>query len=201
MTNVSQISAKPPATTTSKPLSPELRELLASGQSADDALAAAANSPALIAEAQAALPGLWKQVDPAGDAAVVKMITARLPLYPQSQRSQDEWANWWGGYFRVLSDQPAAALEAGMCEWEKTDTSGFLPKPGQLLALVKQAAGPHWQALSRANRIAKLEPAVFVSAETLEERRQMAEQVRAALAPRPTAAESTDETTGPGLNP
>ena len=143
----------------------------------------------MIAEAKAVLPSLHRQVEGGGDAVVRNVIGRRFETYPQPQRSDAQWAAWFADYYDALSDQPGAAIEAGMRQWVRTDTTGFMPKPGQLLALVKIAAEPQWQALSRANRIAKIQPVSFVSAETLEERRKMAEAVRAAVAPKPPVVE------------
>jgi hypothetical protein len=199
--NVSPINAKPLASTTTAPLSLELSKLLGTGLSADDALAAATNSPALIDEARAALPSLHRQVEGAGDAVVRDVIGRRFETYPQPTRLPEQWAAWFADYYDALSDQPAAAIEAGMRQWVRTDTTGFMPKPGQLLALVKTAAEPQWQALSRANRIAKLEPAVFVSAETLEERRRAVAEVLAGLKPASAFSESTETDNTNGPNP
>ncbi len=199
--NVTPINAKPLASTITATLSPELNRLLGAGLSADDALAAATNCPTLIEEAKAALPSLHRQVEGAGDAVVRDVIGRRFETYPQPTRLPEQWAAWFADYYDALSDQPAAAIEAGMRQWVKTDTTGFMPKPGQLLALVKSAAEPQWQALSRANRIAKLQPAVFVSAETVEERRRVIAETLAALKPASAFSESTGDTTGPGLTP
>lgn len=129
------------------------------------------------------------------------VIGRRFETYPQPTRLPEQWAAWFADYYDALSDQPAAAIEAGMRQWVRTDTTGFMPKPGQLLALVKTAAEPQWQALSRANRIAKLEPAVFVSAETLEERRRAVAEVLAGLKPASAFSESTETDNTNGPNP
>jgi hypothetical protein len=184
MSNLTPIKNTPPGSTTTEPLSRALKQLLECERSADEATAAVLDDAQLLAETKAALPALWRRVDPAGDGAVQRVIASRFPIYPQPNRSAEEWVAWWGSYYRVLSDQPAHALEAGMCEWEKTDTTGFMPKPGQLLALVKTAAEPHWRALSRANRLAKLEPPKPATPESLEARRAMAENVRNLFQPK-----------------
>lgn len=141
---------------------------------------------------------LKRQVEAGGDDAVKRVLGQRFATYPQSHRSDEEWAAWWQDYLDALGDQPAAALEAGMRQWVKTDTSGFMPKPGQLLALVKAAAEPHWRALSRANRLSKMdspvEPAQYG---TPEERAALAAEVRAAVGIKPIPQTADDE---PGMN-
>jgi hypothetical protein len=184
MSNITPINASLPERTTSPELSPRLTQLLGSERSADDAIAEASNCPALIDEARAALPALHRMVEAAGDKVVRDVIGRRFSTYPQASRSDGEWVAWWADYQDALSDQPASAIEAGMREWVRTDTTGFMPKPGQLLALVKVAAEPHWRALSRANRLAKLEPPKPATPESLEARKAMAENVRNLFQPK-----------------
>lgn len=171
MSNISPINAKPPERITSPEPSPALRRLFDAGQLlGDDAERAARDCPTIIDEAKALLPSLQRKVEAAGEVVVRQVIGARLETFPQPQRSDAGWDAWWNDYFDALADEPAFAIEAGMREWVKTDVTGFMPKPGQLLALVKAAAGPHWRALSRAQRVAKLPPPRPLNTETLEER-------------------------------
>lgn len=174
-----------------------MRQLLGSGLSADEALQAATHCPALIEEARAVLPALHRKVEAAGDIAVGAVIARRFETYPQSQRSPEQWAAWWADYQDALSDQPAAAIEAGMREWVRTDTTGFLPKPGQLLALVKKAAEPDWLAVSRANRIAKIVPETRQWIEP-EDRKAFIAETLAGLKPASAFSESTDGISTPG---
>ena len=185
MPNITPINAKPPALKTTEQLSKGLKRLLEQEPSAETAIDLIASDPRMLAEAKAALPALWKRLDAGGDEAVQAVISKRLPVYPQGNRTREEWQAWWSAYYDTLSDQPAECLEAGMQEWVRTDQTGFMPKPGQLLALVKAAAEPYYRAVSRANRIAKIEPKPTPTPETLEERQRMAAEVRQLFAIKP----------------
>lgn len=132
------------------------------------------------------LPALRQQVEGGGDALVKRVMLERFATFPQPQRSEQEWEFWWRDYVEALADQPAEAIRAGMRQWIKTDTTGFLPKPGQLLALVKAAAEPHWRAVSRATRLAKAEPRRELSPDDLEARKAMAANVRQLFQPKET---------------
>lgn len=164
-------------------LSEALSLLLQSAGSVSDEIANA--SPALVAEAQGALPALRQRVEQGGKDAVRKVLIQRFATYPQPKRTDEEWSYWWADYEDALSDQPAQAIEAGMREWVRTDQTGFMPRPGQLLTLVKAAAEPHWRALSRATRLAKTEPKEEPTPETLEDRQRMAAEVRQLFAIKP----------------
>lgn len=127
------------------------------------------------------------------------VIGRRFETYPQPQRSDAGWVAWWTDYYDALSDLPAPALEAGMRQWVKTDTTGFMPKPGQLLALAKVAAEPDYLAVSRATRLSKLEREKPGIPETTEERLAMAADVRSLFAIK-TVQSAPDEASGPGMN-
>ena len=112
-----------------------------------------ASSPALLAEATAALPALREQATSrCGEAVVREVIGRRFALFPQPQRSDGEWAMWWADYYEALSDLPRAALEAAMAAYVKLPDSEFMAKPGKLLELAKVTPNRGAQAYARALR-------------------------------------------------
>lgn len=70
-----------------------------------------------------------------GDEGVRQVIGRRFALYPQPDRSDEEWAAWWADYLDVLGQVSWAALEAAMMSWVSNPASEFMPKPGKLLEL------------------------------------------------------------------
>lgn len=90
----------------------------------------------LLAEARAALPALKAVAEhKAGIEGVRRVIARRFTIYPQPQRSDEEWADWWADYMDVLADLSLASLEAGMRAYVADPESEFMPKPGKLREL------------------------------------------------------------------
>jgi hypothetical protein len=142
----------PLATTTTSGPSEALWRLLTTEPNAELAMNELARSPALLAEAQRFAHALTDRARPASRERIAQVISRRFATFPQPNRSDEEWREFWADYFHALKDVPAESLEAGMREWVGTDTSGFLPKPGQLAALCRREAEPLWKAASRARK-------------------------------------------------
>ncbi len=143
---------------TSGVVSPRLRELLeAQSGSEDAAIEEIVGSPVLLDLAKSALPILKAQAaQPAGEEGVKAVVGARFVTYPQPQRSETEWALWWGDWVTVCGDVSWVALEAGMQAWVKLADSEFLPKPGRLRELGRTVANPATAAWWLALRAVKL---------------------------------------------
>lgn len=119
-------------------LSPQLSSLLEGNGSSDEAVAAIATNPVLLTEAARALPDLKaKATEPAEYAGVRRVIGRRFALFPQPERSDGEWAEFWADYTDVLGDLPEGAVEAAMAAWVRRPDAEFLPKPGKLLELAR----------------------------------------------------------------
>lgn len=88
--------------------------------------------------------------DQAGEGGVRSVIGRRFALYPQPDRTEGEWAEWWASYVDTLSDVPYAALESGMLAWVADKASEFLPKPGVLRDLTLRSEYPAGRVYARA---------------------------------------------------
>ncbi|PIB91279.1 hypothetical protein CSW62_06635 [Caulobacter sp. FWC2] len=92
----------------------------------------------LLTEAARALPALKaRATDPAGYHGVKRVIGRRFALFPQPERSDGEWAEFWADYTDVLGDLTEGAVEAAMAAWVRRPDAEFLPKPGKLLELAR----------------------------------------------------------------
>lgn len=119
-------------------LSPQLSSLLEGNGSSDEVVAAIAANPILLTEAARALPALKaKATEPAGYAGVRRVIGRRFAVFPQPERSDGEWAEFWADYTDVLGDLTEGAVEAAMAAWVRLPDAEFLPKPGKLLDLAR----------------------------------------------------------------
>jgi hypothetical protein len=137
---------------------PELSKglsLLLSHGSPGEAAEQIAADPALFAECRDNLPAIQAACEaaliPAGEANVAKAIGSRMAVYPQPDRSDDEWVAWWSCYYDALADLPAKSIEAAMLDWIRSPAQ-FLPKPGELRELARKKAVPEYSA----NYVAKL---------------------------------------------
>ncbi len=93
-------------------------------------------APALLAEAERSLPSLLEAAtDPAGHIGVARAISAKFAIFPQPDRSEAQWADFWRDYVDVLGHLSESAIEAGMRQWVRSPDTEFLPKPGKLLKL------------------------------------------------------------------
>ena len=138
------------------------------------------SSPALYRECEAAYPAIERAMRdataPAGDAIVARIIGKRLAIYPQPDRSEDEWVAWWDAYYDTLSDLPEKCLEGAMRDWVRSPAQ-FLPKPGELRALAQKHGQPEYVAYATSRR-ALSRPLMTFSPEEVEARRaQVAEAI------------------------
>jgi hypothetical protein len=118
----------------------------------------------LLDEVRAALPALQRiATATAGEDGVRRVIAKRFELYPQPQRSDEQWAAWWADYYDALADVPLASLEAGMRAYVADPESEFMPKPGRLRELAFTApcrSLRRYQRAKRALQMAEEVPAV-----------------------------------------
>lgn len=121
-------------------LSPVLKWLLGPETNSHDGVSEVLRSPVLIEETRQALPSLQAAARQlAGEAGVREVIGKRFAIYPQPDRSPGEWAAWWSEYVASLGDLPWGALESAMRAWVKSPEAEFLPKPGRLRDMARQA--------------------------------------------------------------
>lgn len=115
----------------------ELEQLLSANVTPEDA-ASAAIEAGLVEDFRAALPALYSDAARgAGLEGIVAAITPWFPTYPQPERTEAEWREWWGGYTTVCGHHSQAALAGAMKVWANKATSEFLPKPGALSELAR----------------------------------------------------------------
>lgn len=116
-----------------------------------------ASDPALLAEAEAALPALRAVAEAkAGTDGVKAVVGKRFAIYPQPPRTDAEAAAWWSDYYDVLADVPLASLEAGMRAYVADPTSEFMPKPGRLKELAFTTASRSLTRYFRAKKAVEL---------------------------------------------
>jgi hypothetical protein len=143
-----------------------------------DAVEGIVANPALHAEAKAALPALVAARDlamqPCTLEGMARVITDRFANYPQSDRTKEEWASWWRGYYDALSDLPLVNIEAAMKAWVRSPER-FLPNPGQLRELALKQAIPEFTAAYRAKLAVAREPRRISKPDAETRRRQVAE--------------------------
>jgi len=153
---------------------------------------AVAQNPVMLAEVRRIAPEIEQLIAPAGDDCVKRVIGKAFAIYPQPVRGPEEWAAWWEAYFDTLSDSPAEAIEAAMKAWIRTDQTGFLPKPGQLMALVSKEAETAYRAVSRVRMLSRMSPPApqLVQDEDPEARKRMAAEVRALFSIKPKSMEA-----------
>lgn len=110
-----------------------------------------AASTELRTEAHCALPVLKAAaLQLAGEAGIRDVIGRRFALYPQPDRSAEEWAAWWSDYYDALGNVTWAALEAAMQVHVRNPASEFMPKPGKLLELSQHTPNKAVKAFERA---------------------------------------------------
>lgn len=132
-------------------LSPQLHDLLNATPSSADAIEAIARSPVLVSEAARALPALREAATtPAEYEGVKRVIGRRFALFPQPERSDGEWKEFWADYVDVLGHLPEGAVEAAMAAWVRLPDAEFLPKPGKLLDLARTTPNRAVRAYERA---------------------------------------------------
>ena len=150
--------SSPPINRTLIACSPPLRRLLCDEVDNDRAIRAIACDRELLAEANRISEALDAHAGvPAGVAGVMDVIGRRFALYRQPERTQAEAQAWWEAYSDVLADVPLGSLEAAMIAWLRTGAE-FLPKPGQLLALVGDNPGKDVLASLRARAAVRWRP-------------------------------------------
>ena len=159
---------KSPEKQTTIALSRELKSLLEKGTSTADFADQIVRRPDLHAEAIAAIPYLAERARPGGDEAVMDIVGRRFATFPPPSRSEGEWVSYWADLFDACSTIPFAILENAMKEWVRSDTTGFMPKPGQLRALAQPAASMAAGSLYRAKMAARTPVKRMISQEEKE---------------------------------
>jgi hypothetical protein len=176
---MSQISAQKAssATTTLDGLSQALRLLLTHETMTSEAVSGIVANPALHAECKAALPGLMADRDRAMVKATIpdiqRAVSKGLMIYSQPERTEGEWAIWWGVYFETLSDMPARSVAEAMRQWLR-GPSGFMPKPGELRDAAAKVPCPEYQIAYRA-KLAAESPAVTFQPDAAQRKAEAAE--------------------------
>lgn len=146
-----------PAKPISPVLSPHLTWLLEDAPDGEIAAMGLAADNQLRAEAHRALPVLKAAaLQLAGEAGIRDVIGRRFALYPQPDRSEEEWAAWWSDYYDALGNVTWAALEAAMLVYIRNPASEFMPKPGKLLELSQHTPNKAVKAFERASALARI---------------------------------------------
>ena len=93
---------------------------------------------------------------PATPEAIMGVLMRRFPVYPQPQRSDAQWAEWWASYLDALKGCSQASIEAAMDAYVRLSESEYFPKPGRLFALAKTKPNDAARAYSNARAVAAL---------------------------------------------
>lgn len=125
----------------------------------DEAFSRIVREPGMLAECKAN----WQAMSEAARApalreGVMRVIASRFPIFPQPERSEGEWRAWWAVYVEALGDLPEESLELAMRAYVREPDAEFLPKPGKLRDLARQATTPSARAAGIAARCAAYEP-------------------------------------------
>ncbi len=127
---------------------------------------AIAADPAIHAEAKRVWPALRElAIAPAGEAGVMRPVAKRFALFPQPERTEPEWRAWWSAYVDALSDLPEAAIELALQAYVREPDAEFLPKPGRIRDLARQARTPAAIAAERCATAAAYTPPVGIGRE------------------------------------
>jgi hypothetical protein len=158
-------------------LSQGLRLLLASETNTAEAVAGIVANPALHSEVIAALPGLIADRDaamtrPAMD-DLQRIFAPALTIYAMPDRTEGEWAAWWGVYREALADLPRKAIAEAMRQWLRSP-AGFFPKPGEIRALALKVPCPEYQVAYWA-KLAAEAPKAVTMLDAAERKAQIAE--------------------------
>lgn len=122
-------------------------------------MAEIAGSPVMLAEARQALSMLKaKATQPAGASGVQRSLARQFAIYPQPDRTEGEWADFWRLYIDICADLPETALEAGLRKWATSPNSQFLPKPGELRQMSLQAENRAVRSYDRARKACEYQP-------------------------------------------
>lgn len=95
---------------------------------------------------------------PASVAGVKNVVGRRFALFPQPERSDGEWAEWWADYIDVIGHLPEGAIEAAMAAWVRMADAEFMPKPGKLLELAKTTPNRDVRAYERCKAAIEYQP-------------------------------------------
>lgn len=110
-----------------------------------------------VEELRAAVPELFREAaKPAELVGIVETLKPWFATYPQTQREEAEWADWWHGYAITCGHLPTAALQGAMKAWAKRPDAEFLPKPGLLADLARQTPTAAFKIAGRAHQILQL---------------------------------------------
>lgn len=130
-------------TLTTNGLSERLRQQIETTGSMDDAAETLSKSTVTLDEARVKLPALHAAATlHAGPHGVREVIGRRFATYPQPERTEAEWDEFWADYVDVCGSISKPALEAGMKAWVADPKSEFLPKPGRLRELATTVENP-----------------------------------------------------------
>lgn len=159
MTDLIEINEIPLAKTASEECSPGLwRRLTDKGVGFFQAADELAASPAMRGELELVNAQLQRHAGPCGPKSVVSLLVPLVTLYGVSDKSEREWATFWGFYIEAMRELPYAALKAGVEEYVSDAKSEFFPKPGPLKAICLRHAAPLITAASRARRALETDP-------------------------------------------
>lgn len=146
----------PASTTTCAGLSMELERLL-SANATPEAAASAAIEAGVIEEFRAALSGLYSDAARgAGLDGIVSALTPWFATFPQPERSDAEWSEWWAQYTAVCGYHSQAALAGAMREWAKKPEAEFMPKPGALSELARTTPTAAFRLAARVHNILQI---------------------------------------------
>lgn len=137
----------------SEECSKELWRRLTESGDAKEAARLIGRVPALLAEVRRIAPRLNARQQPTGAEGVLAQLVPLIPVYGVSDRSESEWAAFWGAYIDALEILPPEALAEAIVAYNRQ--AKFFPKPGELFMLAQEAATRVRTAAYRAKKAAE----------------------------------------------
>lgn len=149
-----------------------------------------AGNPVLLEECRRALPVIHANATlPAGAEGVTRVISSLFVNFPQPQRAEPEWAEFWSNYHSVLADQPMTALDAAKEAVLRDPKVEFLPKPSRFLELSKLTPNRAVKAYDRAKAAVDYQPPKEVEKLSPSQIKEMIQPIAGRVRLEPTQAD------------
>lgn len=107
------------------------------------------------------LARLERDLIPAGEGAIYRVVAALLAIAPQRPMEDEVAEGKLKIYASALDDIPLWALQIAARKWTKGECDGkveFAPSPGQLRRLAVEAIAPHRAAIAKLRRLQSAKP-------------------------------------------
>ena len=107
-----------------------------------------------VEELRATLPAIAEEVRrSSGVEGISHALKPWYTTYPQPQRTQKQWVEFYLTYDVICGHLPTEALVGAMKTWAALPDSEFLPKPGKLREIAAQTPTPAGRLYARAHAV------------------------------------------------